>query len=258
MLSEHIAVRASVKKKYLERNYWAPRALVGRMEAKPTFQVPESKHVGQGLCSRFPRDNTSMILGVDIISSRPSLYLRICAFSISCIQVFSQNLAGRGWDATDGNGELVTPDANRVRHAEKDRTSKRRSSVGPKTLGKRKAVIEGLSRTMLSNRLLTSLPSWTHVGFHSDKQVFSLRSESGLEVVAPYRDASNLPKKILNRNSPTPDTSDASSSCQASVPRSWRDHYYTYMSVSSRPVRHVHGLADSVQRHRRTPSGIDS
>ena len=102
----------------------------------------------------------------------------------------------QNWDATDENGELATPDPNRVRDAEKDRTSKRCSSVGPKTLGKRKAVIEGLSREMLSNGLLTSLPSWTRAGFHSDKQVFSLRSESGLEVVAPYRDASNLLKKL--------------------------------------------------------------
>ena len=116
----------------------------------------------------------------------------------------SRDLARGGWDATDENGGLATLDFNRVLHAEKDRTSKRRSSVGPKMLGKRKAVIEGLSRTIPSDGLFTSLPSWTRVGFHSDKQEFSLRSKSGLEVVAPYRDASNLPIKNWNRNSPTP------------------------------------------------------
>ena len=99
MLSEHVAVRGSVEKKHLERNYWAPRALVGGMEAKSTFQVPEGKHVcpvGQELRSRFPRDNTSMILGVDVTSSRPSLYMRICAFSTSCIQVLLAGSRQRG------------------------------------------------------------------------------------------------------------------------------------------------------------------
>ena len=189
------------------------------------------------MCARWAKNSAQGFHEITRQRSLGSTSLRrdhrcTCEFVPSLLRVSkscSQNLPGRGWDATDENGELVTPDPHRVRHAEKDRTSERRPSEGPKTLGKRKAVIEGLSRTMPSDGLFTSLPSWTRVGFHSDKQVFSFRSETGLEVVAPYRDASDLPKKNRNRNPPTPDTSDASSSCQASVPCSWRDHYYTYI-----------------------------